>query len=249
MRAAFLLPVLAAPVAAEETALFQRYLALEGPLDQARTDLARGRLLEARRGFEGILRQLPDHSEAHFHMARLAYAASDFLGALAHLEVAERSLADLDRRYREEVAALKAQAAAEEAAMQTSLDHLTSVADPTGCSAPLFMVKRQALAYLEGRKSPLHARENPFGLPAEYPFLRGNALYRLGRREEALAQFRRALALDPVHAPSWTNLLALLLEARDFGTARQELARSETLGLRLPPALRQAIQAGGDAPR
>ena len=130
--------------------------------------------------------------------------------------MAERSLAVLSRRYRDLMDYLRARIEVEEQTARSSLDAVSSrVTDPTSCVAPFLAALEREIEAVQARKGPLHDHENPYGVPASHRFLRGNALYRLGRRDEARAQFRQAVAADPAHANAWNNLLALHLEAKD----------------------------------
>jgi tetratricopeptide (TPR) repeat protein len=222
--------------------IFQRYQAVDAQINPARQALKAHRFAEAQRLLAPCLHLVPEHFEAHFLLAQMAYEGRDYAGALAHVETAERSLAGLDRRYREERADLKAQAEAEQLATQSGLDNLYARGvDPNGCSAILFQVKRQALAYLEAQKGHLHDRENPFGVPADYHFLHGICLYRLAQRSGALVQYQLAVEAEPTHASAWNNLIALHLEARDLDQARACLSMAEAAGVTVRPALKQAV--------
>jgi tetratricopeptide (TPR) repeat protein len=225
-----------------DTSIFLRYSALNGVVERASREVAARRFGEARRLLEPCLAQVPDHFEAHYHLARMDYEAGDFAGALAHMARAEASLADLDRRYKDEMAALKAAAEAEEMATRASLDHLHAMGvDPSGCTGNLLIIKQNALNDLEAKKGHLHDRENPFAVPADYHFLHGNCLYRLGRREEALARFRLAVAQDRAHANAWNNLISLQWEAKAYAGARADLARAEAARVPVRPGLKQAV--------
>lgn len=231
-----------------DTSVFLQYSALDGLVARASRAVAARRFGEAGSLLDRCLAKVPDHFEAHYLLARMAYEGRDYVGALAHIERSERSLADLDRRYREEMAALAAQAQAEEVAMQSSLDQLYARGvDPTGCSAVLFQVKRNDLALLEARKGHLYDRENPFGIPADYHFLHGNCLYRLGRRDAALAQYRLAVQQDRTHGSAWTNLISLQWEAGAFAGARADLERAEAAHVAVRPDLKRAVLEGAKA--
>jgi tetratricopeptide (TPR) repeat protein len=233
--------LLAAP--GGDISIFQRYRGLDNRMDEATRAVAARQFPEARRLLEACLKGIPDHYEAHFLLARMAYDGRDFAKALAHVEQAEHSLAELDRRYRKEMAELVAQDAAEEQATQDSLSELNSRGvDPTGCSANLYLVKNSHIAYLELKKGHLFERQNPFDIPADFHFLHGNCLYRLGRLTEALGQYRQTVKQDPAHANAWTNLIAMLLETHDLPQARAELARAEAAHITLRPDLRKAVQ-------
>jgi len=234
----------AAPAQEVDAATFQRYRSLDSTIDQADRAIGAGQFGEARKLLERCLQKQPDHFEAHFLLARMAYEARDFEGVLAHLEVAERSLALLNRRYRDLIDYLKARIEVEEQTARSNLEAVTMrVSDPTSCVAPYLAALEHEVEAVQTRKGPLHDLENPYGVPASHRFLRGNALYRLGRRDEARAQFRQAVATDPAHANAWNNLLALDLEAKEPAQARTDLQRAEAARVAVRPELRQAILA------
>jgi tetratricopeptide (TPR) repeat protein len=65
----------------------------------------------------------------------------------------------------------------------------------------------------------------------------GVALDGLGRSNDAIAQFRRALELDPNNAPAVQNLGIAALRMNDVATAQQYLTRALQMNPRLPLAL------------
>jgi tetratricopeptide (TPR) repeat protein len=226
-----------------DISIFQRYTALNPRIAQAGQAVTARRFPEAHRLLESCLQKVPDHFEAHFLLARMAYEDRDYAGALAHVETCERSLADLDRRYRAEAADLKAQDAAQEQAFRDDLSELNARGsnDPGWCCEDLLLNKKNTIGSLEAKKGHLYDRENPFAVPVADRFLHGNCLYRLGRRDEALAQYRLAVQADPTHANAWNNLIALLLEARDLPSASAELARAEAAHVVIQPERRKAV--------
>lgn len=232
-----------------DTALFQRYQAQNGTIARASQAVQARRFAEATRLLEACLVQVPDHFEAHYLLALMAYEGKDYPGVLGHLDVADQSLADLRRRYEAEMADLKAQAEAEEGTFRSSLDGLAARGvDPTGCSGFLYTIKKEAISYLETQKGQLHQHEGPFTTPADYHFLRGNALLRLGRRDAAAQAYRRAVAAEPGHRNAWNNLVALHLGYGDSAQARRVLAQAEAAGVALRPDLRAAVLATAPKP-
>jgi len=225
-----------------DLSIFRRYQALDARILEARQALGERRFPDALQLLEPCLQKIPDHFEAHFLLAQMAYEHRDYAGALAHVEISERSLAALDRQYHDQLADLKAQDAAEEQAMQASLDELTARGgDPTGCSAQLFTLKRSALQFLDAKKGQLYHQDTPFAVPAAYRLLHGNCLYRLGQPAGAIAQYRLSIEADPRQPDAWNNLLALLLETGDRAGAQAELAKAEAVHVAVRPALKQAV--------
>ena len=227
-----------------DMSIFQRYQALDARIVEARQALDGRRFQDALQLLEPCLQKVPDHFEAHFLLAQMAYEHRDYAGALAHMETSERTLAALDRQYRDQLADLKAQDAAEEQAMQASLDELSARGvDPTACSGQLYTLKRSALQYLDAKKGQLYHQDTPFAVPATYRLLHGNCLYRLGQPAGAIAQYRLAIQADPRQPDAWNNLLALLLETGDRAGAQAELAKAEADHIAVRPALKQAVLA------
>ncbi|HJQ35916.1 MAG TPA: sulfatase-like hydrolase/transferase [Thermoanaerobaculia bacterium] len=65
----------------------------------------------------------------------------------------------------------------------------------------------------------------------------GIALSDAGRPREAVAQFQRAISIDPEYAPAYQNLGITALRGNDLQTAEQNLDRALQLNPRLPLAL------------
>ena len=227
-----------------DLSIFRRYQALDARIVEARQALGERRFKDAQQLLDPCLQKIPDHFEAHFLLAQMAYEHRDYAGALAEVETSERALAALDRQYHDQLADLKAQDAAEEQAMQASLDELSARGvDPTACSGQLYTLKRSALQYLDAKKGQLYHQDTPFAVPAAYRLLHGNCLYRLGQPAGAIAQYRLAIQADPRQPDAWNNLLALLLETGDRAGAQAELAKAEAAHVAVRPALKQAVLA------
>lgn len=96
-----------------------------------------------------------------------------------------------------------------------------------GCELVLMNRAAEALPHLE--------RAVQLRPIAEHVSNLGNALRKLGRVPEALAQYRRALELDPLHAPSHNNLGAELAEAGRYEEAVKHFATSLRLRPNDPP--------------
>ncbi len=67
------------------------------------------------------------------------------------------------------------------------------------------------------------------GANAQYPFVRAICLASLGRPEEAVAAYRRAVALRPEFFEAWANLGNLLETRREFAGAEEAYRRAEQL--------------------
>jgi len=225
-----------------DPAILGRLPALNAILEQARKDLAEHRFLQVAQRLEPCLKQMPNHFEAHFLLAQVAYESRDFEGALGHMQISEQNLRDLAKVFEAQREALRAQEESDLMEAEANFDQLGARnVDPGACSGILYRIRQKAIDDLEARKGHLHDQVRPFAIPSAYHFLHGNALYRLGRRDEALVQYRQAIQEDPAHAHAWNNLVGLQLESRAFAQARLDLERAETTHVAIRPELKKAV--------
>lgn len=218
------------------------YKAMNSTIERAFKALKAQKFDEARAILAPCLEKIPDHFEAHYFLALMDFEGRDFVSALRHLEVAEAAMGSLERDYLAQVADLKAKAAISEREAQDNLTTVLSrTSDPTGAAATQIAGLKIDLQVAKSQGAPLAGLQNPFQVPADYLFLKGNTLLRLGRREEARLAYRRAVAADPAHANAWNNLIALGLGAKDIQGARADLERAEGTGVSIRPELKKAV--------
>lgn len=221
--------------------LFHRYRVLAPSVKQAAQAVEARRFDEAKRLLDPVLKEVPDHAEAHFLLATMAYQGRDFAGALGHIETSERSLEDLGRRYAAVMAKMKADDQEDARMTQDSLNNLVDAGYDS--INDILDDKRRHLKELEEKNGSLLSREATFAVPSVYSFLHGNCLYRLGRPAEAAAQYRLAVQSDPKNAKAWNNLVDLYWEGKAFGQARSALAQAEAAGVAIQPGLKQRVLA------
>lgn len=208
--------------------IFHRYRVLEPTVRKAGEAVLSRHFEEAKRLLEPVLKDVPDHAEAHFLLATMAYQDRDFSGALGHIETSERSLKDLRQRYKA-VLAKREDDDTEDA--RVTQDSLRSLVDAGYDSIDdILGDKRQHLKAIEDRKGNLLNVKEAFAVPASYSLLHGNCLFRLGRASEAAAEYQMAIQTDPVNTKAWNNLINLYWEQKDLAQARVALAKAEAAG-------------------
>ena len=179
---------------AHSSSRFRQYKALNPTIERALSAVRSGRFEEAKAILKPCLETVPDHFEAHYLLALMAYEGRDFAGVLAHLDIAEGALGALDRDYRGLRAEMKARSESEQQEANDNLSTaLSRTADPSGFAATKIAGLQADAKIAENNNKPLPGLENPYGVPADYCYLRGNALLRLGRREEARGAYRKAV--------------------------------------------------------
>ena len=200
-----------------------------------------GRVEEAKRVCERLIELVPDHLNALFHLGNIALAQSQFELAIRCFDQALRlDPKDLDIHLNRTVA-LKNLGRYEEGRV-ASLSVLAMCADSTA-KQPAVRVSSMESSLDSSRVSP----QRPVGLGEHSPLdgplaatievmtkahgLHGDMLQGLGRFEESLESYARALSLTPDFAPAHTNrALALVALHR----ANEALVDSEN-AVRLGP--------------
>lgn len=221
-----------------------RYAGFKSTVQEARRLMGQHRFAESRRQLEICLAAIPEHAEAHYLLAQMAYEEHHFDKCLAHLQVAERSLLKRDQLLRAELEAAEARSAALEAALQASLSSLDAEGvDPKGCSGSLYTTRQHALNDHRQQKLGSASGESlPEGIPAEFHLLHGNCLLRLNRLEEARTCYLEAIRKDPKGPVAWNNLIGLYLVRRNLPEARACLDRAQAAGVAVRPELQKALQ-------
>ncbi len=225
-----------------DSSLFRRYAGLRSRIREARQLLDQRQFEASRRLLQACLKAIPDHAEAHYLLAQMAYEERHFEEALAQAQWAERSLVGLEQLSRAELAAAEARDAALDAALQSSLSNLDATGvDPRGCSGSLFTIRQHALDDQRQKLGRFEEQADVPGVPAELYLLQGNCLYRLKRFEAALACYQQALQKDPASPAAWNNVIGLCLGTGDLAQARNWASRATQANIALRPELKKAL--------
>lgn len=225
-----------------------RYRSLHSLMAKARQAFVERRFPEARNELEECLKQIPDHYEAHFLLAQMAYASQDYEQALKHILIAEQSLFQLNAALRHQKEAVAAAQSAQKQELVDSLGDLTArTQGEFGCKSSTAGELRNSISSLSLEEGYLAQDEALLPTPASYHFVHGNCLYRLNRTTEAVTQFKMATQIDPHHADAWNNLISLLFLGKDYAAAVQSLKEAEGLGVQINPKLEAAVL--GSSPR
>lgn len=221
----------------DEAALRAQYQRLAPRIALAERALRQGRFGEARKEAEACAAQVPDHFEARFLLARLAYEAQNYEAALEHIRVSKGALEGWIARAKARDAGL---------VMDEPVDGSLwgAATEPSGCSNYRQRMRERAWRDAEG--NPFEGSEEglPEAIPAAYHLLHGNALLRLGRLAEAEHPYRKALQVEPGNRSAWTNLIVALKGQGKADEALAQVRAAEARGITLDPGLRKQVAAG-----
>ena len=229
------------------------------PDDAAKTrfDVARA-VAACRRGAERIAARDPDGAERAFREALrfapgfpdplvgLGHAAAlrgDDAAALARYQEAKEAYLALAKRQDDDRAAQfhKTQIAA-----ITTKDQIQQLKDAAGKvigpSNDIYISHLENVAD-DARRMEKPGRPLPTTPPPEFDFWIGNALYRLGRVDEARAAWEAAVAADAGFGAALSNLAAANLRLGRCAEARAALARADAAKAKVPAPLRRDVAA------
>jgi tetratricopeptide (TPR) repeat protein len=213
---------------------------LKGNLDKAEK-----KLLEA-------LAIMPEHADAAYMMAQVHLKRKDFPRALSSIITAKKNYAANAQfhtfTYQEYLDRLRQQRQQMEVRRGQVQDALSGM--PVSRADPNFERNRlereiqtltQSIQTIDIRlNSPIPPT---FEIPADYSYIHGNALFRLGRPVEAAAQYQEAIRLDPGHGNAYNNLALVLFSQGNYREALDCLVRAEAGGVKINPDFKKAVEA------
>ena len=199
----------------------------EGPIQTALGLHRAGKLDEAARLYEEILRAEPDHRDALYLLGSVHFQRGAF----------EQALARLDQALAGNPAFVEALAARGAALSNLerhgeALTTYDAVVAANPAHAQSWNNRGNALLMLSREKEALASYDRAIGLVPNYPDAwrnRGTALRQFGQPEEALASFEKALQLKPDFAAAWEDYASVLVQLRRREDAI--LAYDRALGL------------------
>ncbi len=199
--------------------------------------LARGDLSRASELFEDSLKTVRGFPNARVGLGHVAYARRHYAAALAHYTTAR------DEFTRLQAAALDAEFRTHEQsqrkirALEDDIRTLQSL--PNANVADQVRELQRAIEYLQRVRMPV--RREADEPPAEVFYHRGNALFQLGRTEEAVADWETCARLAPKFPAVHNNLAVARWKLGHLLLARTELARARALGARIDPRFEKSL--------
>jgi len=208
--------------------------------------LREGAYEQARAHFLQALEISPGFPPAQIGLGSLAMALGNFEealeryeGARAGYEALGRALLDIEiRRYGDAPRVIGMFSDSMDNRSGTDENRATSTfsgtAPPPGRS---FLARFESIGLPEGK----HAGE----APGKIYFYIGNALYRLGRYEQAYAAYQRCIELTPGFSMVYNNLALVEWRRGNLPAAQAALAKAEELGFPVNPKFKEDLARAG----
>ncbi len=213
---------------------------------------AKGNLDKAEKKLMEAIKIMPEHADAYYVMAQIHLMRKAFPEALATITTAKNNYAATAKfhtytyqEYLERLRDQKKNLEDRRALLQEALSRRPiSKGDPDmerGRMESTLQALIQNISTIDSRlSSPIPPT---FEIPADYYYIHGNALFRLGRTPEAVAQYKEAIRLDPVHGNAFNNLALVLFSQGNYQEALDCLAQAEAAGVKVNPDFKKAVEA------
>lgn len=249
MRTSKTVPLLVAGISlallgARPTLLHDRIRVAQGYEKRGAEALRLGNLNRAEDLFRRAVEYYPDLPDAHMGLGHVAMARQSFEEALRAYARARDCYDKMNAELRAAQVETYRRAQEERWALE---DLRRQIESPT--SAVKLAPSRLAmkLADIEQRTRALGHVAPPsvaamLDVPGEVHFHIGNALFRLGRLDEALAEWEVAREKTPDFGPLHNNLAVLYWKKGRLEEARESVARAESLGFHVNPAFRADLR-------
>ena len=213
----------------------------------------RGYFLEKKLGraeteLRACLETLPEHSDALFILAQIDYQRGDFAGALADIEKAEASHAAFSRADGTFQSLRRNSLLEERKRKEQEIAAMEEIFYSGSCKTDDEMLKiPESIEALRRDIQAINAVLNetpgarPKSLPADYSYVHGNILFKLGRAGDAVFRYLKAIESNSGHARAFNNLISIFYLAKDYGNAVKYIAQAEAGGVTINPKLKRAV--------
>lgn len=223
---------------ARPTLLHDRIRVAQGYQKRGAEALRLGDLNRAEHSFRKAIEFYPELPDPHMGLGHIAMSRQRFQEALDEYARAR----DCYAKMTEDLLAARMETYRRGQEERWALEDLRRQLESPAIGVKLAPSLRQMkLTEIEQRSRTLGNMEPPSAasmpdVPGEVHFHIGNALFRLGRLDEALAQWEIARGKTPDFGPLHNNLAVAYWKKGRFEEARESAARAESLGFHVNPA-------------
>lgn len=202
----------------EERMLFQKYQAANKRFEKGKEEFGKNKIDKAEKEFNECLNIMPEHADANFMLAQIAYRKGDLELARSNMETAKENYHFIVKMKMnmEQVRILK---------MQEARDAGTY--DERGT---------QALDHRLAR--PVATKEE---IPADYHYIHGNILFKLKEFQEAHDMYVQAVMTDPKHKDAYNNLINIYLLSKQYQKGLDYLKIAEDNNVEINQKLKEAL--------
>ena len=237
----------------QETELFKKYKSLNKNYEKGKMYFTREDYNKAKKEFEKIVKNLPEHADAIFFLSQIFYKEGNLDDALSYIEDAKANY-EFTAKMKIEMAKLSRQKLEEKKQdLEDKIEELedqiailpqSSEAGEEGGERKRRLQTRideyrEQILNIDAQLSlPLPSEEE---IPAEYCYVNGNIYFKMKKFQEAHDQYQEAIKIDPSHGDSYNNLAALYFQVKQYQKALDYLSQAEANGAKVNPEFKKAV--------
>jgi lipoprotein NlpI len=190
--------------------------------------------------FQESVRVFPEFADGYIQLGNLATLRKDYSASLAHYMRARTALQNLQGMSRRQELERRNRLQESMDILRARIDQMRMSQRPTDRGEISEAMAR--LEKLQQEQSRILVRdEQP--IPPEIHFLIGTARMNLEQFDQAIEDFRQALAVRPAYGEVHNNLAVIYLYRKDYPQAWDHLHAAEKAGVRINPEFRDELAA------
>lgn len=202
----------------EERMLFQKYQAANKRFEQGKKEFGKGKIDKAEKEFTECLNIMPEHADAQFMLAQIAYKKGDLELARSRMETAKENYHFIVK-------------------MKMNMDQIRILKTQEARDSGRYdEVGTEALDHRLNR--PVATKEE---IPADYHYIHGNILFKLREFQEAHDMYVKAIAIDPKHKDAYNNLINIYLMSKQYQKGLDYLKMAEDNHVKINEKLKEAL--------
>jgi len=209
----------------------------------------KGNLEKSEKKLQECLEIMPEHANGAYLMAQIQLKREEFSKALESITTAKKNFANIAKfqtfthqQYLDQLRVQQRDLEVQRERLQDSLSKLPANASSSERSRYEQAVQSigQAIQTISSRlNSPIPPT---FETPADYFYIHGNILFRMGMLIDATTQYQEAIRLDPRHGNAYNNLAAVSFSRGKYQDAMDCLVRAEGAGVKVNPSFKKAVE-------
>jgi len=236
----------------DETELFKKYYSLNKNFEKGKRHFAREDYKKARKEFEKLLTQMPEHADARFFLSQIDYKEGDVEKALSHIQIAKEyyKFSAKMKMKLAEMEKIKLEEQKQELEDKCSdLEEKIIIMTQDGDNDEKEDITASLQRKIENTKKQIKSIEIQMAIPvssmadipAEYFYINGNIYFRMKKFQEAHDQYQEAIRRNPRYGEAYNNLAALYFQVRQYQKALNYLNQAEENGAKINPEFKEAV--------
>ncbi len=231
----------------DEKRLFQRFKIANKHFENGKGHFLKEDYKKAEKEFMKCLEKMPEHTGACFFLSQISYKKEKLETALKQIEKAKKNFASMDRIRANLQQLFILELQEQKMIKEQRLIELRGQLSGGNLSASEQSKVRAAIGGVEADIGVIKSQLNKAipesqEIPADYFYLHGNILFKMKQFQEAFAQYKEAIRINPQYGDAYNNLANLYFMAKQYQKALDCLEQAEANGAKINPEFRKAVK-------